>query len=53
VVAGEHGAAGAQEREVDLDVDAADVLFSTGELPALDGRTVTLPAESAAVVSTR
>ena len=40
-------------REIDLDRRAADVLFATGELPALDGATVTLPAESAAVVSTR
>ena len=28
-----------------------DVLFATGELPALDGTTVTLPAESAAVLA--
>ena len=42
-----------QEREIDLDVAAADVLFSTGELPAVEGRTVTPSAESAAVVSTR
>ena len=32
---------------------AADVLFTTGELPVLDGATVTLPAESAAVLTTR
>src|SRR3712207_3674394 len=42
-----------QPREVDLDSPAVDVLFATGELPVLDGRTVTLPAESAAVLSTR
>ena len=42
-----------EEREIDLDVAAADVLFSTGELPAVDGRTVTLSPESAAVVATR
>src|SRR3712207_1727003 len=42
-----------QPREVDLDVPATEVLFSTGELPGLDGRTVAVPAETAAVVSTR
>ena len=42
-----------QPREIDLDVPATDVLFATGELPALDGDTVTLPAESAAVLATR
>ena len=40
-------------REIDLDVPAAEVLFSTGELPSLDRRTVTVPPESAAVLSTR
>ena len=33
-----------QPREIDLDVAATDVLFATGELPVLDGETVTLPA---------
>jgi maltooligosyltrehalose trehalohydrolase len=42
-----------QPREIDLDTPAVDVLFATGELPALDGATVTLPAESAAVLTTR
>jgi maltooligosyltrehalose trehalohydrolase len=42
-----------QTREIDLDVPATDVLFSTGELPDVDRRTVTVAAESAAVVSTR
>ena len=42
-----------QPREIDLDVPATDVLFATGELPALDDATVTLPPESAAVLSTR
>ena len=42
-----------QPREIDLDRRADDVLFATAELPVLDGTTVTLPAESAAVVSTR
>ena len=41
-----------QPREIDLDVAATDVLFATGELPTLDGETVTLPAESAAVLAT-
>ncbi|MBB3085588.1 malto-oligosyltrehalose trehalohydrolase [Geodermatophilus sabuli] len=42
-----------QPREIDLDGPAVDVLFATGELPGLDGATVTLPAQSAAVISTR
>jgi maltooligosyltrehalose trehalohydrolase len=42
-----------EPREIDLDRPAEDVLFATGELPGLDGATVTLPAESAAVLSTR
>jgi len=42
-----------QPREIDLDVPATDVLFATGELPALDDATVTLPPESAAVLATR
>jgi maltooligosyltrehalose trehalohydrolase len=41
-----------EPREIDLDVPATDVLFATGELPVLDGETVTLPAESAAVFAT-
>ena len=40
-----------QPREIDLDRSAGEVLFATAELPALDGATVTLPAESAAVVT--
>src|SRR3954465_1740509 len=43
----------AEPREIDLDRRAADVLFATDELPKLDGATVTLPAGSAAVLSTR
>ncbi|MGQ4819523.1 DUF3459 domain-containing protein, partial [Enterococcus faecium] len=39
-----------QPREIDLDIPAGEVLFATGELPAVDGRTVTLPGESAAVL---
>ncbi|MGY1821735.1 malto-oligosyltrehalose trehalohydrolase [Geodermatophilus sp. SYSU D00079] len=42
-----------EAREIDLDVPAGEVLFASGELPALDGRTVTVPRESAVVVSTR
>src|ERR1700712_4958935 len=41
-----------QPREIDLDLAVTDVLFATGELPTLDGETVTLPPESAAVLST-
>ncbi|MFP5372955.1 MAG: DUF3459 domain-containing protein, partial [Actinomycetes bacterium] len=41
-----------QPREIDLDVAVTDVLFATGELPAVDGPTVTLPPESAAVLAT-
>ena len=40
-------------QEIDLDVIPTQVLFSTGELPALDERTVTLGAESAVVLGTR
>jgi maltooligosyltrehalose trehalohydrolase len=40
-------------REVDLDRKVAEILFSTDELPTVDGATVTLAPESAAVVSTR
>ncbi|MGY1663358.1 malto-oligosyltrehalose trehalohydrolase [Geodermatophilus sp. SYSU D00705] len=42
-----------EAREVDLDVPAGEVLFASGELPTIDGRTVTVPRESAVVVSTR
>ncbi|GAA4754443.1 malto-oligosyltrehalose trehalohydrolase [Modestobacter marinus] len=42
-----------QPREIDLDVAGREVLFSSGELPELDGTTVTMPAESAAVLTTR
>ena len=41
-----------EDREVHLDVPAHDVLFASGELPTLSGTTVTLPAESAAVLTT-
>ncbi|MCU1614326.1 MAG: malto-oligosyltrehalose trehalohydrolase [Frankiales bacterium] len=43
----------AEPREIDLDSEVGDVVFATGEQPSLDGSTVTLPAESAAVLSTR
>ncbi len=39
-------------QEIDLDRRAGEVLFATGELPTLDAETVTLPAESAAVLTT-
>jgi maltooligosyltrehalose trehalohydrolase len=42
-----------EPREIDLDLPAREVLFASGELPELDGATVTVPAESAAVLSTR
>src|SRR3712207_1503220 len=42
-----------EPREIDLDLPAGEVLFATGELPETDGETVAMPAESAAVVSTR
>ncbi len=42
-----------EPREIDLDAEPAEVLFSTGDLPAVDDRTVTVPPESAAVLSTR
>ncbi|MGY1856796.1 malto-oligosyltrehalose trehalohydrolase [Modestobacter sp. SYSU DS0290] len=42
-----------EERRVELDAPAGEVLFTTGDAPRLDGETVTVPAESAAVVSTR
>ncbi|MGY2079392.1 malto-oligosyltrehalose trehalohydrolase [Modestobacter sp. SYSU DS0657] len=42
-----------EQRRIELDAAAGDVLFSTGEAPGLDGATVTVPAESAAVLSTR
>jgi maltooligosyltrehalose trehalohydrolase len=41
-----------EQREVDLDRPATGVLFSTAGEPTLDGATVTLPAESAAVLTT-
>jgi maltooligosyltrehalose trehalohydrolase len=41
-----------EAREVDLDRPATGVLFATGDEPTVDGDTVTLPAESAAVLST-
>jgi maltooligosyltrehalose trehalohydrolase len=42
-----------EEREVELDAPATGVLFSTGDTPRVDGATVHLPAESAAVLTTR
>ena len=42
-----------ESREIDLDLPAGEVLFATGELPETDGETVTMPPESAAVLSTR
>ena len=42
-----------QSREVLLDAAPDEVLFATGELPVLDGRTVTLEPESAAILSVR
>jgi maltooligosyltrehalose trehalohydrolase len=42
-----------EPREVDLDRPATGVLFATGEAPDVSGGTVTLPAESAAVLTTR
>jgi maltooligosyltrehalose trehalohydrolase len=39
-------------REIDLDRPATAVVFATGEPPSLAGGTVTLPAESAAVLRT-
>jgi maltooligosyltrehalose trehalohydrolase len=41
-----------EPREVDLDVPADEVLFATADLPTLDGTTITVPAESAVIVST-
>jgi len=41
-----------QPREFDLDRPATGVLFSTGDQPRLDRETVTLPAETAAVLTT-
>jgi maltooligosyltrehalose trehalohydrolase len=37
---------------VDLDRAATGVLFATGNQPGLAGTTVTMPAESAAVLTT-
>jgi maltooligosyltrehalose trehalohydrolase len=42
-----------EPREIDLDGPVREVLFASGELPELDDATVTMPAESAAVLSTR
>ncbi|SFL08275.1 malto-oligosyltrehalose trehalohydrolase [Geodermatophilus ruber] len=42
-----------QPRGIDLDRRVADILFTTGELPVVDGATVTMPAESAAVLGIR
>jgi len=39
-------------REIDLDRPATGVLFSTGEAPGIDRETVTLPAETAVVLTT-
>jgi maltooligosyltrehalose trehalohydrolase len=39
-------------RDIELDRPATGVVFATGEKPALDRTTVTLSAESAAVLST-
>jgi maltooligosyltrehalose trehalohydrolase len=39
-------------REIDLDRPATGVLFSTGDAPGIDRETVTLPAETAVVLST-
>jgi maltooligosyltrehalose trehalohydrolase len=39
-------------REVDLDRAATGVLLATGDEPGLAGTTVTVPAESAAVLTT-
>jgi maltooligosyltrehalose trehalohydrolase len=41
-----------EPREIDLDRVATEVVFATGEPPSLDGRTVSLGAESAAVLRT-
>jgi maltooligosyltrehalose trehalohydrolase len=42
-----------QEREIELDEPATGVLFSTAAEPRRSGAKVTLPAESAAVLTTR
>jgi maltooligosyltrehalose trehalohydrolase len=39
-------------REIDLDRPATGVLFSTGEAPRIERETVTLPAETAVVLTT-
>jgi maltooligosyltrehalose trehalohydrolase len=41
-----------EEGEVELDRPATGVLFATADEPSVDGTTVTLPAESAAVFTT-
>ncbi|WP_448616549.1 malto-oligosyltrehalose trehalohydrolase [Modestobacter sp. URMC 112] len=43
----------AEPREIDLDVPATGVLFASADLPTLQDDTVTVPAESAAVLTTR
>jgi len=43
----------AQPQEIGLDTETAEVLFATGDDPAGAGRTVRLPAESAAVLRVR
>jgi maltooligosyltrehalose trehalohydrolase len=40
-------------REIDLDRPATRVVFATGDAPQVGGTAVTLPAESAAVLTTR
>jgi maltooligosyltrehalose trehalohydrolase len=42
-----------EPREIDLDAAAREVLFSSGELPELDDGQVTVPAETAVIVSVR
>ena len=39
-------------REIQLDRPATGVVFSTGDAPTVERTTVTVPAESAAVLST-
>jgi maltooligosyltrehalose trehalohydrolase len=41
-----------EPREIDLDRAATEVVFATGEAPSVDGPTVTLAAETAAVLRT-
>jgi maltooligosyltrehalose trehalohydrolase len=42
-----------EPREIDLDRPATGVLFATRDAPRVDGTAVTVPAESAAVLTTR